>query len=163
MPPRTHPGTSGKGDGSAKRVPRSLLRPPFAGCSHLVAGVVGCRGGWRVPVTCQLSPWEPPIPLFVAKLPAACLPASPPRPGTTGDETASSRVCLAGPVMCQILHPPPTVPWLLPGDSGKQDGAGCNVTPATLRRKISFSNLCARTDERRGVNTNEAALAKSAE
>lgn len=65
--------------------------------------------------------------------------------------------------MCQILHTPPAVPWLLPGDSGKRDGAGCNVTPATLRRKISFSNLCARTGERRGVNTNEAALAKSAE
>lgn len=65
--------------------------------------------------------------------------------------------------MCRILHPPPAVPRLLPGGSGKAGGAGCNVTPDALRRKISFSNLCARTGERRGVNTNEAALAKSAE
>lgn len=64
-------------------------------------------------------------------------------------------------------HLPPTIPWLPPGDSGKGDddggGTDCNVTPAALRRKISFSNLCARTGERRDVNTNEAALAKSAE
>lgn len=74
-----------------------------------------------------------------------------------------SHSCWVGAVMCRILHPSPTIPWLLPNDSGKRDGAGCNVTPAALHHKIAFSNLCARTGKQRSVNTNEAALAKSAE
>lgn len=91
MPLGSHLGTGGEGDGGAKRAPCSLLRSPFAGCSHLVAGTAGCRGGRRAPVTwlspeshpsCWLLQSSPP-PARLALVQRGCF--VPPLPGRSWD------------------------------------------------------------------------------
>lgn len=99
MSPRVHPGA---GRWWQRQVCTPLsAQTPFSRCSH-VAQARGAAGRTASAGDLLAVPREPPI--TVCCRTAA---ASPPHPAATGDEAAWSHGCLAGAMMCRILHPLP--------------------------------------------------------